>query len=196
MGVLSKESRKVEAEMNLTNVYQIEIVETAQNIENGGGGTSTIEVGVGQNKGGELNSLELNKNSGIASLAHFTGNEDTETAEDTEAVQTDEDGNEIQPRWGKKAKSSKIDSGSPQGRLVARYIKLYEEHRGEKPLMGKAGVVMASRALNAGGLTENQVTELLEDWFASDRSAKYNYSITAALSDNNINRFKAGYQVS
>lgn len=92
-----------------------------------------------------------------------------------------------------KDNSSNKEGGSTKTvkRIIKYFIKKCSDQIGVEPIVNTAGKNVVRYALNTGRLTEEQIQDLLEDWFASGVSDEDAVQITMALSTNQINRFKA-----
>lgn len=117
----------------------------------------------------------------------FAPSEGKVTSPSMEYIPIDEDGRE-QPvkRTGPKPEGkNKIAM-----RIQLKFIAMAEDHLGSKPIMDVKGYKMCLYAMNTGGLTEQQIGELFEEWFNLDKSDSERISITRALSARQIEGYK------
>lgn len=82
---------------------------------------------------------------------------------------------------------------TPRAPLLAiqgRFGDMCQAAIGTRPTPDKKGLAAIKFALNTGGLSEKQIISLFEDWFDQRKPEEQLMSINAALSSNNINKFK------
>lgn len=80
-------------------------------------------------------------------------------------------------------------------RIQFKFIEMCKKEIGMAPIMNKAGYVSALRAMEKGKLTEVQVYDLFEEWFGFGKPDEDTIQITRALSDNQINGYRARNQI-
>lgn len=95
-----------------------------------------------------------------------------------------------------KKKGPKQPSRSKEAiRIQFKFIEMCKKEIGISPIMNKAGYVCALRAIDKGGLTEAQIYDLFEEWFGFGKPDDETVSLTRALSDNQINGYRARNQI-
>lgn len=84
---------------------------------------------------------------------------------------------------------------SPRNKIAARiqfkFIELCKKYVGIIPVRNKPGYILPLRAMDKGVLTEEQIYDLFEEWFALGKPDDETVQITRALSDIQINGYKA-----
>lgn len=80
-------------------------------------------------------------------------------------------------------------------RIQFKFIEMCKKEVGIAPIMNKAGYVIALRAMEKGKLTEEQIYDLFEEWFGLGKPDEETVQMTRALSDNQINGYKARNQI-
>jgi hypothetical protein len=158
------------------------------------GGLSTD--GVSQVKLGKYNDDSfLQKESDIQAIPD--SNADTDTVVDSNI---DEDGNEVTVgKWGRPLKTgpkvAKEGKNKVALRIQHKFIELCKKNVGTSPVANVVGYKLALRVLNTGGLTEEQVYDLFDEWFTLGFPDEQTISIGRALSDNQVNAYKVRNQV-
>lgn len=104
----------------------------------------------------------------------------------------DEDGNP-KPKKEKKAPKQRKD-------VIAKKIHKWfaakcEKELKSKPVMDAKSYYSILRAMNQGGLTEHQIVDLIDEWFMTGKSPEDMISVSKALSNDQISRYKSRHHI-
>lgn len=191
-GFLSKKVRSSEKK-KLTNLYQLMIMGGVAS--EGRQGSVSQSLGVASEGRIELKPiLTKPKEMTISSKSSSSSKKDISSSRDTldsemeiTRVPTDE-------MFGVPREVPVKAPHSPKNpsllRLLGRFGDMCHSAIGVRPVPDKKGMAAIKFALNTGGLTEKRVIDLFEDWFDQRKPDEQLMSINAALSSNNINKFK------
>lgn len=113
-----------------------------------------------------------------------------------EYIQTDEDGNELVNRFGRRqGEKKKAPKNVIAKDLQRRFIEKCEKEVGIKPIENFAGYILILRAMDKAGLSTAQILDLFDEWFTMGRPDEEVVQITRALSDVSINAYKVRNQI-
>lgn len=116
--------------------------------------------------------------------------------EERKIEEVDSDTGEARPvKPAKMVKDRSLGMDRTAIRVRNRFIDLCKKKIGVSVILSKVGYVIALRALNRGKLTEAQIYDLFDEWFSMGKPDEETVSITRALSDNQINGYKARNQI-
>lgn len=110
-----------------------------------------------------------------------------ESQRSMEYVDVDEDGRESPRRAGGLKPEGK---NKVARRLQFKFAEMCEKQLGTKPVIDMKGYRMCLYAMNTGGLTEDQVVDLFDEWFKLGKADDETISITRALSARQIEGYK------
>lgn len=117
----------------------------------------------------------------------FKDEDDTEV----EVVETDEDGNELVNRFGKKKGAVKAEGKNKTAlSLQHQFADLAYKNCGSRPILDMKGYKMVLYALNTGGLEKEKILDLFDWWFGLGKPDEEAIQITRALSTNSLNTYK------
>lgn len=99
-------------------------------------------------------------------------------------------------RWGKPLRSGPKEPKAEGKNKIAlrvqrKFVELCQKKVGVSPIMDIKGYKIALFALNTGGLTEEKIYDLFDEWFGNGKPDEEICQITRALSTNQINGYKA-----
>lgn len=129
-----------------------------------------------------IKGAETIEDSGSASSSEDSG-------DDLSIVTTDEEGNELTYRGLRRERPTAPPKNKVALGLVAEFKGMVLKEIGIQATVGVEGYVRVLAAMSAG-LTSENIRLLFEDWFASRGKDEDKTSITRALSNIAINRFK------
>lgn len=76
-------------------------------------------------------------------------------------------------------------------RIQKKFADMCAREIGVTPVLNTAGYLLVLRAMSKGGLTEQLIYDLLDEWISSGKPDEEAVQITRALSDSQVNAFKA-----
>lgn len=181
----------------ISELVKKEYVETEINA----GGDRQICLGVsakmprGIGKNAEHNNKENNKENIPKFSAKNLGSHSEAPDPEISYTGVDEDGGELLSRE-KKPKESKIPKNKIAMALQRKFADMCLENLSMRPVIDARGYMIVLFAMNKGGLTEQLIIQLFEEWFTERKLADDKLAqITWALSGNNITAFKARNQI-
>lgn len=119
---------------------------------------------------------------------------------DDDIVSVDEDGNEIvNGPWGrplkKVAKVPRAKKNEIALRIIKKFKDLCTKNLESTPMEHIKNYMIVLNAMSKGGLSEEQIYDLFEEWFLLGKPDDEAIQITRALSANQINGYKARNQI-
>jgi hypothetical protein len=175
LGILSVEHRGGQDGVSLSNKYAVLLKESADFAPLG----ANHAGGEGLTMHPELYSSELKERTEIGI------SDSTEEEEDVKYIETDEDGNEIKSKVRKSPQERKDTTSI---RILHNFQERVHKINPSVTIAYRPGYIRVLEAMKAG-LTEKQIYDLFDDWFAQ-KGDEEAISVTAALSTNSINTFK------
>ncbi len=117
-----------------------------------------------------------------------------------EASEEDRSVEEVDPESGepvrrKVAQPKRERKNEVAMRILKKFGAICKKEIGTTPIESTSGYLMVLRAINRGKLSEQQIYDLLDEWITSGKPDEEVVQITRALSDNQINAFKARNQI-
>lgn len=115
-------------------------------------------------------------------------------SDDFTLVETDEEGNEIKPRWGKKNKPLPNALRASVVRVATLFESECHKALGVRPTGNKGVYTMIQEALTTHKLTEEDIADLFDEWFSLGKPDDVTVNIMNALSRKNINEWRVRNQ--
>lgn len=113
------------------------------------------------------------------------------TEDDVKVVETDEDGNEIKKsKWGRAPSTLPLAQNWPIQRVWYHFRDKCHVALGTRPTGASSVYSMIRRAFEIHKLSEEEIYDVFDDWFAQGKPDDQTIQIRQALSDFNINSWR------